>query len=97
MALKYLYGDNGRITKDRGRWFDTKYGLPAIATYHPAYLLRLTGQDLVKAKWEVYYDLKAAAEKCNELMPDYVLKAEAPANLLEIYSPRKKQRLVNPN
>lgn len=97
VALKYLYGDNGRITKDRGRWFDTKYGLPAIATYHPAYLLRLTGQDLVKAKWEVYYDLKAAVEKCNELMPGYILKAEAPANLLEIYSERKKQRSVNPN
>jgi len=30
-------------------------------------------------------------------MPGYVLKAEAPANLLEIYSERKKQRLVNPN
>ena len=60
MALKYLMGPDARITKARGRWFETKYGVPAIATYHPAYLLRLTGQDIVKAKWEVFYDLKAA-------------------------------------
>lgn len=97
VALKYLYGDNGRITKDRGRWFDTKYEVPAIATYHPAYLLRLTGQDLVKAKWEVYYDLKAAVEKCAELMPGYVLKAPNPANLLEMYRERKRQRSINPS
>lgn len=97
VALKYLYGDNARITKDRGRWFDTKFGLPAIATYHPAYLLRLTGKELVKAKWEVYYDLKAAVEKCGELMPGYILKADAPANLLEMYSSRKQQRSLNPN
>ncbi len=59
VALKYLMGPNARITKDRGRWFETKYGVPAIATYHPTYLLRLTRHDLVKAKWEVFYDLKA--------------------------------------
>ncbi|XEQ94995.1 hypothetical protein SCACP_38950 [Sporomusa carbonis] len=40
----------------------------------PAYLLRLTGKDLVKANWEVYYDLKAAVKKCRELVPDYNLK-----------------------
>ncbi len=71
VALKYLMGPEGRITRDRGRWFETKYGVPAIATYHPAYLLRLTGQNVVKAKWEVFYDLKAAVEKCKELAPGY--------------------------
>ena len=38
VALKYLHHDHARITKDRGTWFETKYGIPAIATYHPAYL-----------------------------------------------------------
>lgn len=52
MAPKSLLEPEARITKDRGRWFETKCGGPAIATYHPAYLLCLTGQDIVKAKWE---------------------------------------------
>ena len=92
VALKYLLSPNARITKDRGRWFTTKYGIPAIATYHPAYLLRLTGKDLVKSKWEVYYDLKAAVEKCSELAPDYILKSPEPPDLLALYSQRREER-----
>lgn len=92
VALKYLYSENGRITKDRGRWFQTAYDIPAIATYHPAYLLRLTGQELVKAKWEVYYDFKAAVEKCQELMPGYELQSAKIADLLGLYAKRKEQR-----
>ena len=92
VALKYLYYPEARITKDRGVWFETKYGIPAIGTYHPAYLLRLTGKDLVRAKWEVYYDLKAAVDKCIELCPAYLLRSEQPPNLLETYSRRRDQR-----
>ena len=92
VALKYLYRSDARITRDRGQWFDTKYTIPAIATYHPAYLLRLTGKDLVKAKWEVYYDLKAAVDKCLELQPGYNLKSEQPTNLLEQFKGRREQR-----
>jgi uracil-DNA glycosylase family 4 len=92
VALKYLYHAEARITKDRGVWFETKYGIPAIGTYHPAYLLRLTGKELVKAKWEVYYDLKAAVEKFVQLCPDYPLKSEHPPNLLEVFAERRTQR-----
>lgn len=92
VALKYLYRPDARITKDRGQWFTTKSGIPCIATYHPAYLLRLTGKELVKAKWEVYYDFKAALEKCQELAPDYIFKSPELPNLLEIYSSRRDQR-----
>ncbi|MDF2572332.1 MAG: uracil-DNA glycosylase, family 4 [Sporomusa sp.] len=93
VALRYLLAPTARITKDRGHWFTTKHGIPAIATYHPAYLLRLTGKDLVKAKWEVYYDLKAAVEKCHELAPEYLLKSAKPTDLLKLYDPRKISRL----
>lgn len=92
VALKYLLGPDARITKDRGRWFGTKYGIPAIATYHPAYLLRLTGSDLVKAKWEVFYDLKAAVEKCRELAPGCELASPEKPDLLAIYEPRRQER-----
>jgi len=92
-SAKVSYGAGARITKDRGRWFETKYGVPAIATYHPAYLLRLTGQDIVKAKWEVFYDLKAAVEKCRELVPEWEpTSAEKPDLLLAMYEGRRQKR-----
>lgn len=96
VALKYLLGPEGRITKDRGRWFTTRQGVPAIATYHPAYLLRLTGQDMVKARWEVFYDLKAAVEKCRELAPGYGLASTDKPDLLATYEPRRQERRKRP-
>lgn len=92
VALKYLKGPDSRITRDRGVWFTTKYGVEAIATYHPAYLLRLTGSDLVKAKWEVYYDLKAAVEKLAVLAPGYALASVQAPDLLSIYANRRDAR-----
>lgn len=95
VALKYLYGLGARITKDRGKWFTTKYSIPAIATYHPAYLLRLAGKDLVRAKWEVFYDLKSAVEKCRELEPAYALASAEPPDLLSLYSERRESRKIS--
>ncbi|MBP2652566.1 MAG: uracil glycosylase superfamily protein [Firmicutes bacterium] len=95
VALKYLYRADGRITKDRGQWFDTKYGVAAIATYHPAYLLRLTGKALIKAKWEVFYDLKAAVEKCQALAPDYQFDSVEKPDLLSMYASRRDMRRQN--
>lgn len=95
VALKYLKGPDSRITRDRGVWFSTKYGIEAIATYHPAYLLRLTGSELVKAKWEVYYDLKAAVEKVTELAPNYKLQSEQPPDLLALFNKRREERATN--
>lgn len=92
VALKYLLSPDARITKDRGRWFDTKFGVPAIATYHPAYLLRLTGKELVKAKWDVYYDLKAAVDKCRDISPDYELASPEKPDLLALYAQRRENR-----
>lgn len=92
VALHYLYKKEGRITKDRGTWFETKYKIPAIATYHPAYLLRQTGKNLVKSKWEVYYDLKAAVEKVQTVRPDFSLKSAEKTNLLALYEAQKQER-----
>lgn len=92
VALKYLKNENSRITKDRGQWFETKSGIPCIATYHPAYLLRLTGKQLVEAKWQVYYDLKAAVEKVSQTSPDYVFGQAEIANLLAMYAEHKATR-----
>lgn len=53
VALKALLGDiKGGITANRGVWRDWK-GMPLLATYHPAYLLRNPN-----AKIEFWEDLK---------------------------------------
>lgn len=92
VALKYFKDENARITKERGNWFTSRDGVACIATYHPAYLLRLTGKQLVEAKWQVYYDLKAAVEKTAQISPNYVFGQDQMPNLLELYTGRKLAR-----
>ena len=43
VAMHYLGNPERRITRERGQWLRTEQGFDCIATYHPAYLLRLTG------------------------------------------------------
>ena len=90
VALHFLGNADMRITKDRGQWFKTAQGFDCIATFHPAYLLRLSGHDLVTAKWDVFHDLEAAREKMIAAAPDYQLMSEAPTNLFALFEKRKK-------
>ena len=92
VALKYLYHAKARITADRGKWFKTKQEIPAIATYHPAYLLRLTGEAEKKAKWEVVHDFEAAIAELQKLAPDWNLKSPTLPNLLSLFADRRDQR-----
>ncbi|MDU2063654.1 MAG: uracil-DNA glycosylase [Sporomusaceae bacterium] len=94
VALRYLYGADKKITKERGKWFQTEAGIWAIPTFHPAYLLRLSGKPLVTAKWNVFYDLKAAIEKCREApeYTSYMFASENTAKLLELYEQRRNER-----
>lgn len=91
VALKYLKNGEARITKDRGQWFRYQ-GIDTIATYHPAYLLRLTGKQLIAAKWDVYHDLQAAVAKLREALPDYRFTTGTSVNLLAQYQERAAQR-----
>lgn len=90
VALHFLGNADMRITKDRGQWFKTAQGFDCIATFHPAYLLRLNGHDLVAAKWDVFHDLEAARDKLIEAVPNYQLMSEKPTNLFALYEKRKK-------
>ena len=92
VALKYLYHAKARITADRGKWFRTRHEIPAIATYHPAYLLRLTGDAERKAKWDVVHDFEAAIAEVRELAPDWILKSVVPPDLLAQFAGRRDQR-----
>jgi uracil-DNA glycosylase family 4 len=58
-AAKSFMGEKFSITKQRGQWFDSPQGIPIIATFHPAYILRQTGGAMSEVKKLVWADLKA--------------------------------------
>ena len=66
-AAKSFLGREFAIGKMRGIWYEGPLGIPLIATYHPAYLLRQTGGELEGVKRLVWSDLKAVRTKLAEL------------------------------
>jgi DNA polymerase len=65
-AAKSFMGDKFSITKQRGQWFDGPDGIPVIATFHPAYVLRQTGGAMTEVKRLVWADLKKVRERLRE-------------------------------
>jgi uracil-DNA glycosylase family 4 len=69
-SAKSFLGDKFSITKQRGIWFEGPNGIPLIATFHPAYILRMTGgQDLAQVKRFVWSDLKKVRARLDEPKP----------------------------
>ena len=91
VAFQYFYGRTASIMRNRGKWFQW-HDILVMPTYHPAFLLRQTGHELVESKWQVYYDFKAAAEKAKEAMPDFIFKSPEQPDLLTLYADVKEQR-----
>jgi len=65
-SAKSFLGQKFSITKQRGQWFDGPNDIPTIATFHPAYILRMTGGELEATKRMVWKDLKAIRAKLDE-------------------------------
>ena len=57
---KALIGKAFAMGANRGQWFNTVANIPALATYHPAYILRLDGPDLERTRQIVLDDLATA-------------------------------------
>jgi len=68
-AAKSFMGEKFSITKQRGQWFDGPLGVPVIATFHPAYILRQTGGAMTEVKKLVFADLKAVRARLDEPVP----------------------------
>ena len=66
-AAKSFLGPAFSITKQRGQWYDGPNGIPLIASFHPAYILRQTGGELNAVKRLVWNDLKAVRTKLDGL------------------------------
>jgi uracil-DNA glycosylase family 4 len=58
-ALEGLLGATAPVSKVRGRWLDFK-GIPVMATYHPAYLLR---NQSISEKRKVWEDMLQVLER----------------------------------
>lgn len=63
---KALVGKTFTMASDGHEWLDSNLGIPALATYHPAYLLRLRSADkenYERTRERVIEDLRAAWER----------------------------------
>ncbi|HMD03354.1 MAG TPA: uracil-DNA glycosylase [Candidatus Baltobacteraceae bacterium] len=66
-AAKSFVGPAFSITKQRGQWFAGPNGVPLLASFHPAYILRQTGGEINAVKRLVWADLRAVRAKLDEL------------------------------
>ncbi|MDP9017141.1 MAG: uracil-DNA glycosylase [Candidatus Eremiobacteraeota bacterium] len=69
-AAKTFLGPKFLITKQRGVWYEGPAGIPLMVTFHPAYVLRQTGNTMIGVKRDVWNDLKMVRAKLRELAAD---------------------------
>ena len=62
-AAKSFLGAGFSITRQRGTWFPGPLGSDLIVTFHPAYILRLTGGNINAVKKLVWSDLQAVQRR----------------------------------
>ena len=67
VPAKALINRSFAMSSDRGVWSESALGAPAIATYHPAYLVRLRGADFDRTRELVVSDLGAAWERARRV------------------------------
>jgi DNA polymerase len=68
-SAKSFLGPKFSITRQRGQWFEGPSGIPLMATFHPAYILRMTGGELNATKRLVWADLQALRAKLDAAPP----------------------------
>ncbi len=66
-AANVIIHKNFRMTQERGQWFTSPYAPAAMATYHPAYVLRLQGEAYEIARSLLSADIASARLKVIEL------------------------------
>ena len=83
-AAKWFLGPSFQITRMRGRWYLGPRDIPLMVTFHPAYILRLTGGQIDGVKRLVWDDLKAVRAKLDEpAQPDVTPVKIVQAGLFE--------------
>lgn len=68
VAARYLMKTTVSDTPMRGASY-ISHGIPVVCTYHPLYLLELTGEAEARAKWECWDDMKRVLRKAGRPVP----------------------------
>ena len=55
------------ITRIRGQWFDSIFGIPAFAMYHPSYLIRSESREKGSPNWQMWQDIRALKAKYDSI------------------------------
>jgi DNA polymerase len=61
MAAQAVLGADFRLTRGRGRWFEVGQGQRALATWHPAAILRAPDEERRRAYAQLVGDLARLA------------------------------------
>ncbi|MDQ6780748.1 MAG: uracil-DNA glycosylase [Candidatus Eremiobacteraeota bacterium] len=77
-AAKSFLGRDFSISRQRGVWYVGPDGADLMATFHPAYILRLTGGNINAVKKLVWSDLLAVRAKLDEVMAQQTATAYQP-------------------
>ena len=68
IACHYVIGPSiPGITRIRGQWFDSIFGIPTFAMYHPSYLIRSASRDKGSPNWQMWQDIRALKAKYDEI------------------------------
>lgn len=77
-AANVIIHRNFKITQERGQWFESAYAPHAMATLHPAYVLRLQGEAYDNARQLLVQDIANARLKVIEA------RKQAPRTLFDL-------------
>ena len=69
MAAQTLFGNAFRISRERGQWRPLAGGVVAMATWHPAAVLRKREPQRGEAREQFFVDIAAVAERLAHLPP----------------------------
>ncbi len=64
VAIRYVVGPKTPgITKIHGQWFDSIFGIPTMAMFHPSYLIRSESRAKGSPNWLMWQDVQALKKR----------------------------------
>lgn len=68
VAVKFAIGpETPGITRVHGQWFQSVFGIPTMAMYHPSFLLRSNTREKGSPNWQMWQDIQALKKRYDTL------------------------------
>ena len=69
IAAHYVIGPSvPGITRIHGQWFQSIFGVPTFAMYHPSYLIRSASREKGSPNWQMWQDIRALKAKYDKIV-----------------------------